>query len=104
MLIACLSVNAQSAWGNGGPTKGYKGFADISYGFGSGDFSIGDHLSASTTHGYQINSCSMPRMLPFLSMLPLALLFLCVSLRIWKLAWVMPLTLSTDSIWPRQSV
>ena len=56
MLIACLSVNAQSAWGNGGPTKGYKGFADISYGFGSGDFSIGDHLSASTTHGYQINS------------------------------------------------
>lgn len=37
-----------------GPATGYKGFIDLGYTFGVGDFGE-DRIAFSTTHGYQVN-------------------------------------------------
>lgn len=39
-----------------GPQKGYRGFVDLGYTIGTGDFGL-DRIEFSTTHGYQILPC-----------------------------------------------
>lgn len=66
-LTVCGNVSAQfsntrttsrqsisSSFDGNGPSVGYKGFVDLGYTFGVGDFGE-DRIAFSTTHGYQIN-------------------------------------------------
>lgn len=51
MLLSsvCISINAQGESGGS-----YKGFVDVGYGFGIGDYDFG-RFQVNTTHGYQIS-------------------------------------------------
>ena len=46
---------AGNGFDSNGPVAGYKGFIDLGYTIGAGDFGEG-RISFMTTHGYQINS------------------------------------------------
>ena len=49
-----LTGSAAGFSGNGrGPQKGYRGFVDLGYTIGTGDFGL-DRVEFSTSHGYQI--------------------------------------------------
>lgn len=52
-----LAASTTGFSGNGrGPQKGYRGFADLGYTIGTGDFRL-DRIEFSTSHGYQILPC-----------------------------------------------